>query len=100
MINDILTDAKDRMEKSYENMCHDFSTMRVGRANPAILDCITVDYYGAPTPLNQTSNINAPEPRLLTKELKKPKWLSATFAEMPMIKSRLVKKITLPPKMK
>lgn len=66
MINDILTDAKDRMEKSYENMCHDFSTMRVGRANPAILDGITVDYYGAPTPLNQTSNINAPEPRLLT----------------------------------
>jgi ribosome recycling factor len=66
MINDILNDAKERMEKSYANMCHDFATMRVGRANPAILDGITVDYYGVPTPLNQTSNINAPEPRLLT----------------------------------
>lgn len=66
MIKDILTDAKERMEKSYDTMCHDFATMRVGRANPAILDGITVDYYGVPTPLNQTANINAPEPRLLT----------------------------------
>lgn len=66
MINEILANAEERMEKSYDNMCHDFATMRVGRANPAILDGITVDYYGVPTPLNQTSNINAPEPRLLT----------------------------------
>ena len=66
MINEILADAQERMEKSYASMCHDFATMRVGRANPAILDGITVDYYGVPTPLNQTSNINAPEPRLLT----------------------------------
>lgn len=66
MIQEILANGKERMEKSYDSMCHDFSTMRVGRANPAILDGITVDYYGVPTPLNQTANINAPEPRLLT----------------------------------
>ena len=66
MINQILDEAKVRMEKSYAAMCSDFNTMRVGRANPAILDGITVDYYGTPTPINQTANINIADARMLT----------------------------------
>ena len=66
MINEILNDAKTKMDKSYAAMCADFNTMRVGRANPAILDGITVDYYGTPTPINQTANINVADARMLT----------------------------------
>ncbi len=65
MIADILTEAEAKMEKSYDSMCQDFATMRVGRANPAILDKVVVDYYGVETPVSQTATISAPEPRLL-----------------------------------
>lgn len=63
---DFLKEAEEKMEKSFDAMCQDFATMRVGRANPAILDKVTVDYYGVETPLSQTATISAPEPRLLT----------------------------------
>jgi len=66
MIKDILADGEDRMQKSIEFFRKDLASIRAGRANPAILDKIVVDYYGAPTPLNQMGNIAAPEPRLLT----------------------------------
>jgi len=66
MLSEIMNDAKTRMEKSYANMCGDLNTMRVGRANPAILEGITVDYYGTPTPINQMANINVPDARMLT----------------------------------
>ncbi len=66
MLTAILADAEDRMQKSVEFFRKDLATVRAGRANPALLDKITVEYYGAATPLNQLGNISAPEPRLLT----------------------------------
>lgn len=66
MLKDVLTDGEDRMQKSIEFFRKDLASVRAGRANPAILDKITVDYYGAATPLNQMGTIAAPEPRLLT----------------------------------
>ena len=53
------------MQKSIEVLRKDFASLRAGRANPAILDKVQVDYYGVPTPINQMANISAPEPRLL-----------------------------------
>ena len=53
------------MEKAIANLEEEFNTIRVGRANPHVLDKITVDYYGTPTPLQQVGNISVPEPRVL-----------------------------------
>jgi len=64
-INATLKDTKDKMDKAIEAFRHDLTTVRTGRANPAILEDITVDYYGVPTPINQVGNISTPEPRLL-----------------------------------
>ncbi len=58
--------TKDRMEKCLDSLDRDFQTIRAGRANPKILNNITVEYYGTPTPLNQLAGISVPEPRLLT----------------------------------
>ncbi len=66
VIDELLEDAKERMSKSVESSQHEFSTVRTGRASPSLLDRVTVDYYGAMTPLNQLSTISAPEARLLT----------------------------------
>ena len=52
--------------KSVEAINHEFATVRTGRASPALLDRVIVDYYGAQTPLNQLATISAPEARLLT----------------------------------
>ena len=65
MLNDILADGEDRMQKTVEFFRKDLASVRAGRANPAILDKVVVDYYGSPTPINQMGNITAPEPRLL-----------------------------------
>lgn len=65
MSNQIVAVAEEKMDKSVQGLSKEFATVRAGRANPALLDKIVVDYYGAPTPLNQLSNISAPEPRLL-----------------------------------
>lgn len=65
MIDDILTDAEDRMNKTIEHLLGDFAGLRAGRANPAMVDKIMVNYYGTPTPINQLANINVPEARLL-----------------------------------
>jgi ribosome recycling factor len=66
MIDDLLADAGRRMDKSVEATAHELTTVRTGRASSALLDRLTVDYYGQPTPLNQLATINVPEPRLLT----------------------------------
>jgi ribosome recycling factor len=66
MIEDLLDDAKHRMDKSVEATAHEFTTIRTGRASAALLDRVRVDYYGQETPLNQLSTINVPEPRMLT----------------------------------
>src|SRR5665647_387626 len=65
MINDILADSEDRMKKTIDHLLGDFASLRAGRANPAMLDKIMVNYYGTPTPINQLANINVPEARLL-----------------------------------
>ena len=56
---------EEKMTKSYDSMIRDFTSIRAGRANPHVLDKIKVDYYGAPTPLQQVGNISVPEPRML-----------------------------------
>src|SRR5690554_5984689 len=65
MLKTIKNEAEDKMQKSISSLKHEFASVRAGRANPSLLDRIHVDYYGTPTPLNQLSNISAPEPRLL-----------------------------------
>ncbi len=57
---------ESKMTKSIEFMHEELNTVRAGRANPRVLDRITVSYYGADTPLNQVANVQVPEPRLLT----------------------------------
>jgi ribosome recycling factor len=66
LIDELLDDARDRMGKSVEVTQHEFGSVRTGRANPSLLDRITVDYYGAQTPLKQLSTVSAPEARMLT----------------------------------
>ncbi len=66
MIDELLEDARDRMAASVESTRGQFGSVRTGRASPALLDRIRVDYYGAVTPLNQLATINVPEARLLT----------------------------------
>ena len=66
LIDELLADARDRMAKSVDSIRHEFGSVRTGRASPALLDRIVVDYYGAATPLKQLATITAPEARLLT----------------------------------
>jgi ribosome recycling factor len=66
MIDDLINDATRRMDKSVESTHNEFNTIRTGRASAALLDRVTVDYYGQQTPLKQLATINVPEPRLLT----------------------------------
>ena len=65
MSNQVLTQAKERMEKSISAYSRELASIRAGRANASLLDRITVDYYGAPTPINQIAGISIPEARLL-----------------------------------
>ena len=66
MIDEFLQDAREHMDKSVEATRQKFHTVRAGRASPGLLDRISVDYYGAHTPLRQLSTISAPEARLIT----------------------------------
>ena len=66
MIDELLEDARDHMGRSVDATRGKFGSVRTGRASPALLDRIMVDYYGAHTPLRQLSTISAPEARLLT----------------------------------
>jgi ribosome recycling factor len=66
VIDDLLQDAREHMDKSVDATRHKFQSVRTGRASPALLDRISVDYYGAVTPLKQLSTISATEARLLT----------------------------------
>jgi ribosome recycling factor len=65
-IDDFLSDATQRMDKSVEATHEHFNSVRTGRASPALLDRIQIDYYGTPTPLKNIATIHVPEPRLLT----------------------------------
>lgn len=64
-LKDIQTSAKDKMNKSVEAYQREMTGLRAGRANPKLLDRITVDYYGTQTPLSGVGNISSPEPRML-----------------------------------
>jgi ribosome recycling factor len=65
MVDDIFGDAERRMQKAVEALRHDLGSIRTGRANPALLERIQVDYYGTPTPVTQVATISVPEARLL-----------------------------------
>ena len=65
-IDDFIQDATHRMDKSVEATHDHFNSVRTGRASPALLDRIQVDYYGTPTPLKNIATISVPEPRMLT----------------------------------
>ncbi|MBI3978159.1 MAG: ribosome recycling factor [Chloroflexi bacterium] len=65
MIEEALAEAENRMKKAVEALRRELATLRTGRATPALVDRLPVDYYGVSTPLNQIANISAPEPRLL-----------------------------------
>ncbi|MBN2600805.1 MAG: ribosome recycling factor [Candidatus Marinimicrobia bacterium] len=65
MLNDVLIDTENRMQKSVDSAHQDLAAIRTGRANPAILDSVKVDYYGSLIPLKQIANVATPDPRLL-----------------------------------
>lgn len=65
MAQTVIKDMEDRMNKAIANLKRDLSTLRAGRANPAMLDRVMVDYYGSPTPISQLANVSVPEPRML-----------------------------------
>ncbi|HMM21594.1 MAG TPA: ribosome recycling factor [Selenomonadales bacterium] len=62
---EVFTSHEDKMKKALEVLRKEYSSLRAGRATPALLDKIAVDYYGTPTPVNQVANISVPEPRMI-----------------------------------
>lgn len=65
MVKDVISSHDEKAKKALEALRKDLQTLRAGRATPALLDKIMVDYYGTPTPVNQVGNISVPEPRLI-----------------------------------
>lgn len=65
MIAEVINDASERMSKAIDALQTDYQTFRTGRASPAIVDRLLIDYYGTPTPLQQLASITAPEAQLL-----------------------------------
>jgi ribosome recycling factor len=65
MLNEVFEDCEVKMQKSIESYRKELMTIRTGKASPAILEMIKVDYYGSKTPITQMANINVPEPRML-----------------------------------
>ena len=66
MIKETLTEAEEKMKSALTALDHNLASIRTGRASPALIERLMVDYYGTPTPLQQLATISAPEPRLLT----------------------------------
>jgi ribosome recycling factor len=66
MVNDALNEAENRMQGAVKALEDDLSAIRTGRASPALVERLSVEYYGTPTPLMQLATISAPEPRMLT----------------------------------
>jgi ribosome recycling factor len=62
---DIRTETEQRMQKVIESLKKDLSRIRTGRATPALLDGLSVDYYGSPVPINQVANISVPDARMV-----------------------------------
>ncbi len=87
MIDDVKQDTENKMKKSLDALKRELQTIRTGRASPALIEPLKVDYYGAPTPLQQIATIAAPEPRLLTIKPFDPSSISAI--EKAILKSDL-----------
>ena len=66
MVEEVLLEIEERMEKAVQSIQHDFVTIRTGRANPSLLTRVQVDYYGEVTPIQQLASVSVPEPRMLT----------------------------------
>jgi len=66
MIDEVLVELRQAIERAKEALKRDLAKLRTGRANAGMLDGIRIDYYGASTPLTQMANVNVPEPRLIT----------------------------------
>ena len=64
-MDSIYKDTKEKMEKAVSNLKQEFSRLRTGRATPALLDGVRVEYYGSLTPLNQVANVSVPDPKLI-----------------------------------
>lgn len=77
MIDETLHDAEDKMGKAVEVAKEEFSTIRTGRAHPAMFSRLTADYYGSPTPIQQLASFTNPEPRVVTIHAYDPKALGA-----------------------
>jgi ribosome recycling factor len=75
MVNDLTKKAEEKMHKAHETLRKEFAAVRTGRASLGILDGITMDYYGTPTPLNQVANLAVPDPKLITIQPWEPKLL-------------------------
>jgi ribosome recycling factor len=65
MLDDIVKETKDNMDKAIDALKKNLATIRTGRANPAMLDSVRVDYYGSPTPLNQLATVSAQDARMI-----------------------------------
>ncbi len=65
MIKDLLKDAEHRMQGAIKNLSDDLAAIRTGRANPALVERLSINYYETPTPLMQLASISVPEPRSL-----------------------------------
>lgn len=64
-MEELMMTFEEKMDKSYDNLLNEYVSIRAGRANPHILDKIKVDYYGAPTPVQQVGNVSVPEARMI-----------------------------------
>jgi ribosome recycling factor len=87
MLDDILKTAEHKMTTAVEILGRDLQSVRTGRASPALLDRIQVDYYGTPTPVNGVANVSAPDPRMVLVQPWDPKMLG--LIEKAILKSDL-----------
>jgi len=89
---DLITEeTRDRMEKALEHLEHELARLRAGRSNPALLDGITVDYYGVNSPLTQVSNINTPDAKTIEKAI-----MAANIGLTPVNNGEVIR-INIPP---
>ncbi len=65
MVSDIIKTHEEKMQKTLDALKREFASLRAGRATPALLDKIMVDYYGSPTPVNQVAKVSVPESRMI-----------------------------------
>ncbi|MDO4477962.1 MAG: ribosome recycling factor [Lachnospiraceae bacterium] len=75
---------EEKMEKSLKNLQNELQSIRAGRANPHVLDKVTVDYYGSPTALNQVANVSVPEARIIQIAPWEPKMVKAIVKAIQM----------------